>query len=104
MMDVPTPTRRRALDRLRAIVLEAVAPYEAAVYLFGSSAGGEVRRASDIDIGILPKGPMPRSFFAELAERLEQSTIPYDMDLVDLSTVSPEFLAEVRRTGVLWRA
>jgi hypothetical protein len=33
---------------------------------------------------------------------LEESDIPYDIDVVDLSAVSPEFAHRVRREGILW--
>lgn len=98
------PVRTRALDRLRAMVLAALRQHDGEVYLFGSCARGEERSRSDIDIGILPRGDVPSSFFAELAEAIEESTIPYDVEIVDLRRVGSDFLDEVRRTGVLWRA
>ncbi|MGH9439113.1 MAG: nucleotidyltransferase family protein [Terriglobia bacterium] len=58
---------------------------------------------SDIDIAILPHGELPCGFFAGLADRIEESTIPYDVDLVDLREVGPSFREEVLRTGIKWR-
>jgi predicted nucleotidyltransferase len=95
--------RRQALETLRRIVLDALAGHDAAVYLFGSMAGGDVRHASDIDVAILPRADLPGSFFAELADAIEESTIPYDVDLLDLRTVDPAFRDKVIRTGVKWR-
>lgn len=97
------PTRERAIAELRRIVLDALGDRAAAVYLFGSHARGDVRHASDIDIAILPRTDLPRGFFAELVDTIEESTIPYDVDLVDLREVTPAFRAEVLRTGIKWR-
>jgi len=97
------PTRERAVERLRRMVVGALGEHDAAVYLFGSHARGEVRDASDIDIAILPRSDLPSAFFGELAATIEESTIPYDVDIVDLREVSPAFREEVIRTGVKWR-
>jgi hypothetical protein len=66
-------------------------------------ATGEVRHASDIDVAILPRDELPPIFFARLADVIEESTIPYQVDLVDLRRVSPAFRDQVVRTGVKWR-
>ena len=102
-MVVMNPTRQRAIEQLRRIVLGALGEHDAAVYLFGSMATGPVRHASDIDVGILPRDELPPAFFALLADDIEESTIPYDVDLVDLRTVDPVFLEKVIHTGVKWR-
>jgi len=97
------PTRRQALDELRHMVLQALGDHDAEVWLFGSCARGEVMQHSDIDIAILPRDELPEGFFATLAEAAEESTVPYDVDFVDLRRASPTLLDEVRREGVKWR-
>jgi predicted nucleotidyltransferase len=97
------PVRQRAIDRLRCLVLDALGNRDAKVYLFGSHARGDVRHASDIDVAILPGEELPPVFFARLAESIEESTIPYEVDLMDLRKVSPAFRDEVVRTGIKWR-
>ncbi|MBV9586620.1 MAG: nucleotidyltransferase domain-containing protein [Alphaproteobacteria bacterium] len=96
-------TRRQALVELRQMVLKALGNRDAEVWLFGSCARGEVMQHSDIDIAILPRGEIPEGFFANLGETVEQSTIPYDVDLVDLRRAAPTLVEEVRREGVKWR-
>jgi predicted nucleotidyltransferase len=95
--------REEAIEQLRQIVLDALGGRDAAVWLFGSCARGEARHASDIDIAILPRGDLPFGFFAELQDTIEESTIPYDIDLVDMRSADPELVDEIRREGVLWR-
>jgi len=97
------PTRQWAIEELRRIVLDALGEHDAAVWLFGSCARGDVLQHSDIDIGILPRDKLPRGFFGELRADIEDSTIPYDVDVVDLSHAAPEVVREVQREGISWR-
>jgi uncharacterized protein len=97
------PTREWAIDELRRMVLGALGDREAEVWLFGSCARGEVFQHSDIDIAVLPRDELSSGFFSELAERIEQSPIPYDVDLVDLRRAAATLIDEVRREGVKWR-
>ncbi|HEX3864263.1 MAG TPA: nucleotidyltransferase domain-containing protein [Stellaceae bacterium] len=96
-------TRKQAIGALRRIVLDALGEREAAVWLFGSCARDDTRQHSDIDIAVLPRAELSDSFFAELAADIEESTIPYDVDLVDLRTADPALVEEVRREGIRWR-
>jgi predicted nucleotidyltransferase len=100
---VASTIREQAIEELRRMVLDALGEHDAAVWLFGSSARGEARQHSDIDIAILPQDEIPSAFFAELAADIEESPIPYDVDLVDLRHAEPALVEEVRREGVQWR-
>jgi uncharacterized protein len=97
------PTREWAIEELRRMVLAALDEHSAAVWLFGSCARGDVRRHNDIDIAILPRDELSPWFFSELAADIEESPIPYDVDLVDLRRADPALIEEVRREGVKWR-
>jgi predicted nucleotidyltransferase len=97
------PVREQAIEELRRMVLDALDDHDAAVWLFGSCARGEVLQHSDIDIGILPRDDLPSGFFAELAADIEESPIPYDVDLLDLRHADPALVEEVRREGVKWK-
>lgn len=85
------------------MVLAALGGHDAAVWLFGSCARGEARQHSDIDIAILPRDELPRGFFGELEAEIEESTIPYDVDIVDLRHADPALADEVYREGLKWR-
>ncbi|HVH74194.1 MAG TPA: nucleotidyltransferase domain-containing protein [Stellaceae bacterium] len=97
------PVRERALEELRRMVLAALEGHDAAVWLFGSCARDEVKQHSDIDIAILPREEFSSSFFAVLADEIEESTIPYNVDLVDLRRADPALVEEVQREGLKWR-
>ncbi len=98
------PVRKRAIEKLRRIVLTALGERQAEVWLFGSCARGDVRHSSDIDIGILPRDELPDAFFAMLAADIEESTVPYYVDLVDLRRVDPAWVDVIRREGIKWRS
>ena len=96
-------TGEQAIEELRRMVLDALGANDAAVWLFGSCARGELRQHSDIDIAILPRDDLPLGFFGVLQADIEESTIPYDVDLVDLRHADAALVDEVRRQGVKWR-
>jgi len=85
------------------MVLDALGEHDAEVWLFGSCARGEVLQHSDIDIAILPRDELPSGFFFDLAECVEDSSIPYDVDIVDLRSAVSTLIDEVRREGVKWK-
>ena len=97
------PTGKRVIEELRRMVLAALGERDAEVWLFGSCARGEVLQHSDIDIAILPREKLPSAFFSELAESVEESSIPYDVDIVDLRSAAPTLIDEVRRECVKWK-
>jgi predicted nucleotidyltransferase len=94
----------KTLEEVRRIVLGVVSERNVRVYLFGSWARGEASRLSDIDVAIDPQIALPRGTLAQLREQLEESHIPYRVDVVDLSHVSSEFRQRVIAEGVLWNA
>lgn len=85
------------------MVLEAVRPYGADVWLFGSRARGDARPVSDIDVAIRsPRGALPRPVMSELRERLFESHVPWTVDVVDLATVDERFRERVLSEAVRW--
>ena len=99
----PAPTRPRTAVIPDNMVLNTLGEHDAAVWLFGSCARGEARQHSDIDIAILPRDNLPPGFFGELDADIEESTIPYDVDLVDVRNADPVLIAEILREGIPWR-
>jgi len=94
--------RLRALDTVKRIVFDRLAGHPARVYLFGSCARGDAQRWSDIDVAIEPLEPLPAGLRSDIEEDLEESTVPYFVDVVDLSTVGSEFREDVKREGIEW--
>jgi len=90
------------LDELRSILLSGLQGYSVKVYLFGSVVQGRAKQASDIDVAILPLEPLPAGVLSAIREALEESRIPYTVDLVDLSQAGDNFSNRVIKEGLLW--
>lgn len=91
-----------SLDEVRRVVLDGLGSRKARVYLFGSRAAGHARENSDIDVAVLPLEPLPAGVLPAIREALEESHVPWRVDLVDLSQATPELVSNVQREGVLW--
>ena len=92
------------LGRIRKIVMDELDGHPGKVYLFSSRARGTARQTSDVDIAVLPEGPTPWAALSRIRERLEESTIPFQVDVVDLSETDEDFRSRVLKEGVLWNA
>ncbi len=79
---------------------------KARVLLFGSWARGDATRLSDIDIAIDPLEPLleplPPGLLGELREAIEESRVPYRVDLVDLGAATTAFRARVLSEAIVW--
>ena len=80
-----------ALVDITAIFRKYVMPGEYDVFLFGSRVTGEASRFSDFDIGIYGKKPLPQMVKAQIEEALEESDIPYSVQVVDFFFLPERF-------------
>ena len=92
------------LSRLQRLVLSLMREEPADIYLFGSWARGEQRQGSDVDLAVAYRGPSNALKLAELREALEESTIPYNVDVVDMQQTSDALRAQIRKDGIKWTA
>lgn len=53
-------------------------------------------------MAVLPLKPIPYRTWMELEETLEQSWVPYPVDLVNLEEAPSELRRRVEREGILW--
>ena len=91
------------LEKVREIILKGLKEYHVKIFLFGSQARGQARRTSDIDIIIQPLEPLPHGVLSIIREELEESNIPYSVDLVDISQLGPEWIESIKKDWVLWK-
>jgi predicted nucleotidyltransferase len=80
-----------------SIVRRIVGPLPVRVFLFGSRALGTGRPTSDIDLALLSDDPLPADLVARLKGEFEESTIPYTVDVIDLSQVDEPLRERVWR-------
>lgn len=90
------------LNQARLLTAATLRGLPVKVFLFGSRASGTAGRCSDIDIALLPADVLPTSVVKELRERLEESHIPYRVDVVDLTLAEPALRQRVLTEGVPW--
>lgn len=89
------------LAEVRRIVLSRLAG-RAHVYLYGSRATGTGGRTSDIDVGVVPTEPLPPGLLSSIREALEDSTVPYPVDVIDLSEADGDFRERVLAGAIEW--
>ena len=94
----------KALKVLENMVKDTFKDNKVQIVLFGSRARGDYAKTSDIDIGILPKGEINRKELILLREKVENSNIPYKVDVVNLSQTSKEFTEKALKEGILWKS
>lgn len=91
------------LEKIRDIVLKNMENEPVDIYLFGSWARGSMRHSSDVDIAVDGKETDVSAKISALREELEESTIPYRVDVVDMERASEVLCEEIRREGILWK-
>lgn len=70
------------------------------VHLFGSRAKGNYRFGSDVDLAIMNEG-LDTKKLAKLKADFEESTLPYNIDLVDFTKLNKqEFIDHINRVGL----
>jgi nucleotidyltransferase substrate binding protein (TIGR01987 family) len=71
------------------------------VYLYGSRIQGKSVKYSDVDIAIDYHGEsLPNAIKTNLSSLLENSLLPYTVDILDINTVSPVFKAKIEKDFV----
>ena len=91
------------LAQMKAILRRALSGKPCMVYLFGSRATGAAQPTSDFDIAVLANEDISRELSAA-RDILEESNIPFKVDVVDLRLAAPAFRLAVQTEGVLlWK-
>ena len=85
-IDLSAEHRRLVLELLAALL-----PPSAQVWVFGSRATGRARRYSDLDLLIDAGRPLSIEEAALLREALEESDLPYRVDIVDWHAIDARF-------------
>lgn len=78
------------LQMIKTIVFSKLDAQTNTAFIFGSRASGTYEKFSDIDIGIEGK-PLSSDVTTALREAFEESDLPYNVDVVDFSTLRDGF-------------
>jgi predicted nucleotidyltransferase len=90
------------LNQVRRLVQKGLEEHDVKVILFGSHATGKAGRTSDIDIAVLPVGKLPLGLLSLIRESLQESHVPFNVELVDLSQTDEAFRKRVLEEGIVW--
>jgi len=72
------------------------------IFLFGSRARGTHNQGSDIDIALDNGGPISWAIMGSIKEDIEESNIPFFVDVVDMHGVLDDMLHSIKKEGIEW--
>ena len=73
---------------------------KAKVYIYGSRATGKTKKFSDIDIVLKLKDTETNSIITKLKSDLEESDLPYKIDLVNWHEIAEEYLPQIKKQKI----
>jgi predicted nucleotidyltransferase len=97
-------SRRAILEQVKRIVLHHLSGRSANAYLFGSWARSQEKQSSDIDVAVEfdTNDNSNHRTLMSIRHALEESTIPYKVDVVHLNQADDDIISKVKKEGVLW--
>ncbi|MDQ6756085.1 MAG: nucleotidyltransferase domain-containing protein [Bacteroidota bacterium] len=87
----------------KKIVLKELKDSDCKIFLFGSRVTKENHRFSDMDIGIIPGKNFYPGLLSDLKRKLDESVIPFKVDIVNFATVSEKFKEEALQHIKHWK-
>jgi len=79
------------LPEMKTIIANYIDLQKYRLFLFGSRAEGTHRKFSDYDIGVLGPKKVPARALALMSADLDDSDIPYRVDVIDFQSISESF-------------
>ena len=67
------------------------------IYIFGSRVQGVAKKYSDVDIALRSSEKIKFSDILRIKSLFENSIFPYKVDIVNLDSVTPEFLSIIEK-------
>jgi len=92
------------IDTDKQLIIKIIKKYlpNANIYLFGSRARGDSLSESDIDIAVDNNQKIDSELLSLIKEDIEESTIPFTVDIVDLHNISKDFKLQILKDRILW--
>lgn len=90
------------LELTKEIIFKHIDSKKFKVFLFGSRACGNQKPFSDIDIGIIGKEKLNSIVKADIENELDESLVPYNVDIVDFSRVDAKFKSLALKKIIKW--
>ena len=96
-------TRQELINQSEAyirLLLKARIPPQARVYLYGSRSRRDNRWNSDYDLWI--DADIPRKVIAEMTDQLDESFVPFKVDIVTTPQLKGRFAEHVKQEAIPW--
>ncbi|RKD20447.1 hypothetical protein BCY91_02190 [Pelobium manganitolerans] len=90
------------LKIVKEIILKRVPLRDYSVFLFGSRARATNHDKSDIDVGVWGNAPLSKFLKSDLQDELDESIVPYKIDVIDFYKASDEFKAQALQKIEIW--
>jgi hypothetical protein len=90
------------LKMLKQIILSIIDKEKVMVFLFGSRVSGRHSAGADADIGLLSDYKLSANLYHNLRNAIDESIIPWQVDIVDFNRVDASFKAEALKDIVIW--
>lgn len=92
----------RHLDFVLSVLKRNISDVDAKFYIFGSRAKGTNKKYSDIDIAVDLNGKkLDVSILGKILIEFQDSTLPFEVDVVDLNSVDEDFRNLIKKDLVL---
>lgn len=82
---------KKYLDQVKSIINSVLQNDTLKIYVFGSRATGKAKKYSDLDIALKSNTKIDSEKMSKLAIELENTTIPYEIDIIDLNNITDSF-------------
>ncbi len=89
-------------EQIKNIIYETLGDNKVTIVLYGSRARGNARSNSDYDIALKSAEPISPAILSQIKFRLEESNIPFKIDIVDFLKISDELRRSILKEGVIW--
>ena len=97
----PEELLNRSEEYIKNLLFEKL-PKDCRIFLFGSRAAGNQGFASDFDIGLISEN-LDQKLLNEIQSIIEESFVPFKVDLVDFSKVDREFKEKALKEIIEWK-
>ncbi len=95
-------TKYKYVNTTREIILSLIDNEKVSVFLYGSRATGQEEHGSDIDIGLWSTEKIDKSILRKINEAIEESIVPYRVDVVDFTNVDENFKKTALKKIEIW--
>lgn len=93
---------QRHLDFILQVLQKNIPEKDTKFYIFGSRAKGNFKEYSDIDIAVeLPDKKLSADILGKILIEFNDSTLPYEVDVVDLNAIDEKFKKLIKETLVI---